>query len=70
MARVGDIVSVTGKVIEIRWGGEDDEDYEATLQLDDTRTVTVPERFARVQVAAKAIWPGENKMMRGPAEDK
>jgi hypothetical protein len=69
MARVGDIVSVTGKVTGIRWSS-DAEDYEATLQLDDTRTVTVPERFARVQIAAKAIWPGENKMLSSPAEDK
>ena len=69
MARVGDIVSVTGKVIEIKWGSEDD-DYEATLQLDDKRTVTVPERFLRTQVTAKAIWPSENKAVKGPAEDK
>jgi hypothetical protein len=70
MARVGDIASVTGKVIEISWGSEDDDDYEATLQLDHGRTVRVPERFLRTQVTAKALWPGENKAVKGPAEDK
>jgi hypothetical protein len=69
MARVGDIASVTGKVIRIQWSSEA-EDYEAALELDDQLTVRVPERYVRVQTAAKAVWPGENKALRRPDEDK